>query len=142
MTQLSTEMVDLVPGKYQMVQSENFDGFMAALGVGFLTRKLGNQSYPVVTVEKEEDSYSLKTESLVKTSEIKFKLGEQFEEITGDGRKVLSTMSMTSPNTILHQMLGTDGGKDSFCTSEFMAEKMNCVCQVDEVITTRIYERK
>merc|ERR1711862_641331 len=101
----------------------------------------GNRSYPVVTLAKEGEEYSMKTESLVKTSELKFKLGEQFEEITGDGRKVLSTMTMTAPNTILHQMLGTQGGKDSFCTREFMAEKMKCVCQVDEVVTTRIYER-
>ena len=141
MTQLSTEMADLVPGKYQMVQSKNFDGFMAAIGVGFLTRKLGNQSYPMVTVEKEEDSYSLKTESLVKTSEIKFKLGEQFEEITSDGRIVMSTMSMIAPNTILHKMLGTEGGKDSSCTREFLGKKMKCVCQVEEVVSTRIYQR-
>ena len=135
-------MAELVPGKYQMTQSENFDGFMERLGVGYITRKLGNQSYPVVTIDKDVDNYNMKTESLVKTSELNFKLGEQFEEITGDGRKVLSTMSMTAPNTILHQMLGTEGGKDSFCTREFMAEKMKCVCQVENVITTRIYERK
>ena len=135
-------MADLVTGKYQMVESDNFDAFMERLGVGYLTRKLGNRSYPVVTLAKEGEDYSMKTESLVKTSELKFKLGEQFDEVTGDGRKVLSTMTMTAPNTILHQMLGTEGGKDSFCTREFMAEKMKWVCQVEEVITTRIYERK
>ena len=135
-------MAELVPGKYQMTQSENFDGFMACLGVGYITRKLGNQSYPEVTIDQDVDNYSMKTVSLVKTSELNFKLGEQFEEITGDGRKVLSTMSLTAPNTILHQMLGTEGGKDSFCTREFMAEKMKCVCQVEDVITTRIYDRK
>jgi len=115
---------------------------MARLGVGYLTRKLGNQSKPLVTISKEGEEFSMKTESLVKTSEMKFKLGEQFEEITGDGRKVMTTMSVTAPNTILHQMLGTDGGKDSFCVREFMAEKMKCVCQVEDVITTRMYERK
>lgn len=82
-----------------------------------------------------------------------FKLGEPFEEITGDGRKVkpkyvpgwlrllhqinlltlsqvLSTMSMVEPNKMMHQMLGTDGGKDSVCTREFLREKMVNVCQV------------
>ena len=43
----------------------------------------------------------MKSESLVKTSEIKFKLGEEFDEVTGDGRKVKSTMSLVAPNTIL-----------------------------------------
>ena len=136
-------MADLVSGKFQLTESDNFEGFMQRLGVGYLTRKLGNQSYPVVTINMDGgEEYCMKTESLVKTSELKFKLGDQFEEITGDGRKVLSTMSMTAPNTMMHQMLGTDGGKNSFCTREFMAEKMKCVCQVEEVVTTRMYERK
>ena len=41
---------DLVPGKYQLTESENFDKFMGALGVGYLVRKLGNQSKPLVTI--------------------------------------------------------------------------------------------
>ena len=49
---------------------------------------------------------------------------------------------MTTPNIIFHQMLGTEGGKDNFCTRKFMAKKMKCVCQVEDVITTKIYERK
>merc|ERR1711974_220130 len=65
--------------------------------MGYLTRKLGNQSKPLVTIESGgEESFSMKTESLVTTSIINFKLGEPFEEITGDGRKVLSTMSMVA----------------------------------------------
>ena len=31
---------------------------------------------------------------------------------------------------MMHQMLGTDGGKDSVCTREFLREKMINVCQV------------
>ena len=44
--------------------------------------------------------------------------------------QVLSTMSMVEPNKMMHQMLGTDGGKDSVCTREFLREKMVNVCQV------------
>ena len=44
--------------------------------------------------------------------------------------QVLSTMSMVEPNKMMHQMLGTDGGKDSVCTREFLREKMINVCQV------------
>jgi hypothetical protein len=39
-----------------------------------VTRKLGNKTTPVVTVSQEEDGlYKIKTESLVKTSEIQFR---------------------------------------------------------------------
>ena len=69
-------------------------------------------------------------------------MDKQFEELTADGRKVMTTMKVTAPNTVYQEMLGTSGGKDSFCTREFMAEKMKCVCNVDDIVTTRWYTRK
>ncbi len=78
-----------IPGKWQLTQSDNFDTFMSALGVGYLTRKLGNASKPLITVTEEaKGSYSIKQESLVKTTEIKFKIGEPFDETTAGGRQV------------------------------------------------------
>ena len=74
-------------GKYKLTQSENFEEFMKALGVGLVTRKLGNKSTPTVTVTEEGGEYTFKQESLVKTSEIKFKLGQEFDEVTADGRQ-------------------------------------------------------
>ena len=52
---------DLVPGKWQLTESENFEAFMGALGIGYLTRKLGNQSKPLVTttVAIENTEYSV-----------------------------------------------------------------------------------
>ena len=57
---------DLVPGQYQLTDSENFDKFMGALGVGYLVRKLGNQSKPLVTISQEGPVWTMKSESLVK----------------------------------------------------------------------------
>ena len=54
-----------------------------------LSRKLGNQSKPLVTVAAVDDkTISFKQESLVKTSEFKCEIGKPFEETTADGRKV------------------------------------------------------
>ena len=37
-----------IPGKWQMTASENFDAFMAAVGVGYLTRKVHRfLSFPI-----------------------------------------------------------------------------------------------
>ena len=80
---------DDVLGKFQLDKSENFDSFMAALGVGWATRTLGNKTTPVVTVSKDEaDTMTFKQESLVSTSQISFKIGQPFDEKTADGRKV------------------------------------------------------
>lgn len=133
--------MSLVEGKFQLKESENFEDFMKALGVSYLVRKLGNKSSPVVTVSKAGDEYTMKQESLVKTTEFKFKMDETFDEMTADGRKVVSTMSETVPNTIMHQMLGTNGGKDSVCIREFLPERMKVVCTVDDILTTRWYDR-
>ncbi len=53
-------------------------------------RTLGNKSSPVVTVSKDDnDLLTFKQESLVSTSQISFKIGEQFDEKTADGRQVI-----------------------------------------------------
>jgi len=129
-------------GKFQLDKSENFDAFMAALGVGWATRTLGNKTTPVVTVSKdEEDTVTFKQESLVSTSAISFKIDQPFDEKTADGRKVKSTMTLEAPNELKHTMLGTEGGKDSVCVRKFLKDYMECVCSVDDIVTTRTYKR-
>jgi len=132
----------VIYGKWQLFQSENFEAFMSRLGVSYLVRKLGNKSTPIVTVSKgDDDVLSFKQESLVSTSEIKFKLGEQFDEKSADGRMLKSTQTLLAPNSIKHEMLGTNGGKDSVCIRTFFAEQMTCVCTVEDVETTRTYKK-
>lgn len=57
-------------------------------GVGFATRQVGNRTKPnlVVTVD-EQGTVCMKTQSTFKTTEIKFKLNEPFDETTADDRK-------------------------------------------------------
>ena len=126
-------------GKYQLTKSENFEEFMKAVGVGLVSRKLGNKFSPVVTITEEGGEYTFKQESAVKTSEIKFKIGEEFEEVTPDGRKVMSKMTLTAPNVMVHEMKGTNGGKDSTCIREFLGATMVATCTVDDIETVRTY---
>lgn len=51
-------------------------------------RKMGNAATPTVEITKDGDTYTMKTITTFKTTEIKFKLGEEFEETTADGRVV------------------------------------------------------
>jgi len=131
----------VIYGKWKLFESQNFEEFMSRLGVSYMVRKLGNKSTPVVTVSNEGEVISFKQESLVSTSEIKFKLGETFDEKTADGRQVTSTMTLLQPNSIKHEMLGTNGGKDSTCIRTFLEDKMTCVCTVEDVETTRTYKK-
>lgn len=74
-------------------------------GVGFVLRKIGNSVSPTVELKKEGDTYSLITTSTFKTSTITFKLGEEFDEETMDGRKVKSVVKLEG-NKLIHEVGG------------------------------------
>merc|ERR1712203_482771 len=109
------------------------------LGVGLVTRKLGNKSPPTVTITEEAGEFTFKQESLVKTSEIKFKIGQEFDELTADGCQVKSLMTLKAPNVMVHEMKGTNGGKDSVCVRKFFGDKMVATCKCEDVETVRMY---
>lgn len=57
-------------------------------GVGLALRKMGNMVKPTLTITIDGDKVMLKNSSTFKTTEISFKLGEEFDETTADGRTV------------------------------------------------------
>jgi len=85
--------------------SNIFLDLIFCIEIGFMTRKLGNSSTPVVEVTLNGDEYTLTTSSLLKTTTIKFKLGEEFEEERADGVKVKSTITLDG-NKMSHVMKG------------------------------------
>ncbi|KAH8358464.1 hypothetical protein KR093_000426, partial [Drosophila rubida] len=101
--------------KYKLEKSENFDEYMKELGVGMVLRKMGNSVSPTVEVTKDGDTYTLTTTSTFKTSAISFKLGEEFDEETLDGRKVKSVITLDGNKLTQEQK----GDKPSTIVREF-----------------------
>lgn len=66
-----------------------------------LTRKMGNSISPVVELTKKDDNLSLSSSSTFKNISITFKLGEEFDEETADGRKVKSLI-VQDGNKLVH----------------------------------------
>ncbi|TWW53837.1 Fatty acid-binding protein, brain [Takifugu flavidus] len=87
-------MVDAFCATWKLVESENFDDYMKALGVGFATRQVGNVTKPTVIISLEGDKVVVRTQSTFKNTEISFKLGEEFDETTADDRNCKSTVSL------------------------------------------------
>uniref|UniRef100_A0A8C8DCQ3 Cellular retinoic acid-binding protein 1 n=1 Tax=Oryzias sinensis TaxID=183150 RepID=A0A8C8DCQ3_9TELE len=87
-------MVDAFCATWKLVDSENFDEYMKALGVGFATRQVGNVTKPTVTISHEGDKVVIRTQSTFKNTEISFKLGEEFDETTVDDRNCKSTVTL------------------------------------------------
>merc|ERR1712142_951632 len=75
-------------GTYNQTNNENYEEFLKALDVSFLLRKAATASTPVMTVTFENDTYTFKTATMMKSMELKFKLDKEFEETTADGREV------------------------------------------------------
>lgn len=61
---------------------------MFSTGVGIALRKMGNLVKPALNITIDGDKVVLKNSSTFKTTEISFKLGEEFDETTADGRNV------------------------------------------------------
>ncbi|XP_023236637.1 fatty acid-binding protein-like isoform X3 [Centruroides sculpturatus] len=124
-------------GKYKFVSSENFDEFLQACGVGMVMRKLGATSKPTVEISQDGDTWSIKTITTFKTSEIKFKLGEEFEETRMDGSVVKTVITLEDNKLIQKQF----GDKEVVITRELDGEKLKVICTVDNIVSTRIYDK-
>ncbi|XP_076760712.1 fatty acid binding protein isoform X2 [Xylocopa sonorina] len=129
-------MPEFLGKKYKLSSSENFDDFMKALGVGLLTRKMGSSVSPVVELTENSGVYTLKTTSPFKNSEIKFKLGEEFEEETPDGRKVKTVCTLEGNKLMQIQK----GEKQTTIEREFTPTEMKAIMKVDDIVCTRIYK--
>lgn len=96
-------MADAFLGEWKMVSSENFEELMKELGVGLMTRKLGASFKPNVKFAKSGDEWTFTTSSSVKTLEIKYRLGQEFDEETLDGRKVKTVIVLDGAKLVQTQ---------------------------------------
>merc|ERR1711946_72340 len=98
-THLFTDLImaDFLNKKYKLTSSENFDEYMTELKIGFMTRKLGNSSTPVVEVTLNGDEYTLTTSSLLKTTTIKL-----------EGNKMTHVMKGEPETTIIREFNGNE----------------------------------
>ncbi|KAJ6634179.1 putative fatty acid-binding protein [Pseudolycoriella hygida] len=76
--------------------------------VGMMLRQVGNTVYPTVDLVKNGDEYSFTTSSTFKTTVIKFKEGEEFDEETLDGRKIRSVITFDG-DKMIHDQKGDKG---------------------------------
>merc|ERR1712066_942113 len=85
---LLTTIMDVFKGKYERTSAEGYEEFLKALDVSYLLRKAATVSTPIVEITENKGVWSIKSSTTLKSMELKFKIGEEFEETTPDGRDV------------------------------------------------------
>nr|ABU97480.1 allergen Tyr p 13 [Tyrophagus putrescentiae] len=126
-------------GSYKLEKSDNFDAFLKELGVNFVTRNLAKSASPTVEVIVDGDSYTIKTSSTLKNSEIKFKLGEEFEEDRADGKKVQTSVTKEGDNKLVQVQ---KGDKPVTIVREFSEEGLTVTATVNGATSVRFYKRQ
>ncbi|XP_074670215.1 cellular retinoic acid-binding protein 2 [Strix aluco] len=103
-------------GNWKMKSSENFEELLKALGVNMMLRKIAvaAASKPAVEIRQDGESFYIKNlHHTVRTTEISFSVGEEFEEQTVDGRPCKSLAKWESENKLVceQRLLKGDGPK-------------------------------
>merc|ERR1712050_88732 len=81
-------IMEVFKGKFERVSAENYEEFLKALDVSYLLRKAATVSTPVLEITENSGVWSIKSSTTLKSIELKFKVGVEFEETTPDGRDV------------------------------------------------------
>ncbi|XP_034456285.1 fatty acid binding protein 4a [Hippoglossus hippoglossus] len=133
-------MVDCFVGTWKMISSENFDDYMKAIGVGFATRQVGNRTKPNLIVSVDDQGViCMKSQSTFKTTEIKFKLNEPFDETTADDRKTRTVVTLENGKLVQKQSWD---GKDTNIEREITDGKLIAKCIMGDVIAVRTYVKE
>merc|ERR1712136_442019 len=123
--------MDIAKGKYERTSADNYDELLKALDVNFLLRKAATASTPVMEVSEEGGVWTIKTSTTLKSMELKFKIGEEFEETTPDGREVTAKVVQDGNKLICEQKAKKAGQKSTKSIREFTDEECIYTMTID-----------
>merc|ERR1719464_433449 len=97
---------------------------MMSFCLNCLLRKAATASTPVFEVSVEGDVICFKTSTMLKSMELKFKLGEEFDEKSPDGRDVKAIVTQEGDKFISVQTAKKEGEKSTEIIREFKGDEM------------------
>ncbi|KAM6395176.1 LOW QUALITY PROTEIN: cellular retinoic acid-binding protein 2 [Rhynochetos jubatus] len=133
-------------GNWKMKSSENFEELLKALGVNMMLRKIAvaAASKPAVEIRQDGERFYIKTSTTVRTTEISFRVGEEFEEQTLDGRPCKSLAKWESENKMVceQRLLRGEGPKTGWSREMTNDGELILTMTADDVVCTRVYVRE
>ncbi|XP_063584603.1 fatty acid-binding protein-like, partial [Penaeus indicus] len=107
-------------GKYKHDRDENFEAILEKSGAGFLMRKVATKAKPSIEVGIEGDTWTIQMVAAVKTMTWKFKLGEETEIETPEGKN--KVMFELDGNKLTQRPVNKDNNKAMLIEREFTDE--------------------
>merc|ERR1712083_826762 len=122
-------------GKYDRTAADKYDEFLSELGVNMLLRKAATASSPVfeVTYDTDLETWSFKTSTMLKSMELKFKLDEEFDEKSPDGRDVKAKVTFEDGKIVTVQKAKKDGEKSTKSVRELEGDELVYTMTIDGV---------
>ncbi|XP_010562494.1 PREDICTED: cellular retinoic acid-binding protein 2 [Haliaeetus leucocephalus] len=117
-------------------------------GVNMMLRKIAvaAASKPAVEIKQDGETFYIKTSTTVRTTEISFRIGEEFEEQTVDGRpcKSLARWESENKNKMVceQRLLKGEGPKTGWSREMTNDGELILTMTADDVVCTRVYVRE
>ena len=127
------------------IKEEKYNDFLVKLGVGFIMRKAALSGTPTMEISKDGNKWTMVTKSPFITTDMtsNIELGVPFEEITTDGRKCKTTITMEGDNKLITNQVATEEGKKSVkVIREFSDEGIDVQMICGDVISKQFFKRK
>ncbi|XP_033194163.1 sodium/calcium exchanger regulatory protein 1-like [Bombus vosnesenskii] len=102
-------MVSIV-GAYQHESNENLDEYFKAVGVPYIPRKMMCMSSPRLEISNNCDKWTIRTITMIRTAEVTFTLGEEYEEHMPAG-VILKNVTTMEGDNLVTVSVGPDNNK-------------------------------
>lgn len=151
-------MADVFSGSYKLLKSDNFEEFLSELGnvsmepclrraytyyivgVGVIKRKLFQAASPEITLKKDVDEWHVTTKIALGSKDTKFKMGEEFEDVSFNGDRVKSLIIQDGDKWTQVQT-PFDSDKVTTIVREFGERQFTAIMTVGDVTAVRIFSR-
>ncbi|NXY43453.1 FABPI protein, partial [Ceuthmochares aereus] len=127
-------------GTWKIDRNENYEKFMEAMGVNIMKRKLGAHDNLKITMHQDGNKFKIKESSTLRTIEIEFTLGVNFEYSLADGTELTGSWNMEG-NKLVGSFTRKDNGKVITAHREIIGDELVQTYTYEGVEAKRIFKR-
>ncbi|KAL7057391.1 hypothetical protein AAHC03_019355 [Spirometra sp. Aus1] len=127
--------MDAFFGTWKMKDSDDVSAIAESLGAKISKEQLAQMSKSSMTFSRADDGYCMHIDVGTKTHDTKFKLGEEFEHTTLDGRHVKMLIKLEGKKLTIDQK----GDKDMLIENVVDGNNLTMTMKVGDVSCVRHY---